>query len=250
MGKLDGLVAIVTGSSRGLGRAIAKEYGREGAKVVVCARPQSPTGLPGTIGTAVQDIEAEGGEAFAVPCDVTEEGQVQDMVQKVMERYGKIDVLVNNAGLMIPSESFLDIEPDRWDQCFLVNVRGPYLTCRYVVPVMMEQRRGSIISIGSRAGNASRNGGTSYCTTKAAFHWMTLCLAEELREYNVAANVLEPGAMRSEGSSIIPYAQRDWHERIEPEEVGPTVVYLALQDARSMTGQMVTHGEFGKTWGT
>ena len=125
MGKMDGLVAIVTGGSRGLGRAIAGEYAREGAKVVVCARPQSPTGLTGTIDETARGIRAEGGEAFPVPCDVSDESQVNDMVERVMERYGQIDVLVNNAGIMVLGESILEIDTARWDQNMAVNVRGP-----------------------------------------------------------------------------------------------------------------------------
>ena len=139
---MKGMVAIVTGASRGLGRAIAREYAREGASVVLTARPRSPTGLPGTILETAADIEANGGKAFPVPCDVSDEDQVKEMVQKVMDRYGKIDMLVNNAGIMIIGEPFLDIDPDRFDQLMAANVRGPYLTCRHVVPIMMDQRRG------------------------------------------------------------------------------------------------------------
>ena len=246
--QMKGLVAIVTGASRGLGRAIASEYAREGAKVVVSARPQSPTGLKGTIEETAQDIQQAGGEALAVHCDVSDEGQVKAMVEKVMDSYGRIDVLVNNAGIMIPSEPFLDIGPERWDQLMAVNLRGSYLTCRYVVPVMMEQRSGSIISIGTLAGTAPRFGGTAYCSSKAALHMFTLCLAEELRDYNVAVNVLRPGALKTEGSAAIPWAQRDWNDRIEPEDVGPSAVSLALQTAETLTGQIALRSEFGKTW--
>ena len=247
--RMKGLVAVVTGGSRGLGRAIAREFGREGARIVVCARPDSPAPLPGTIHETVKDIEAGGGEAFSVPCDVTDEEQVRSMVQQVMDRYGRIDVLVNNAGIMIPSEPFLDIEPGRWDESMAVNVRGPYLTCRYVVPVMMEQRRGNILNIGSGAGVNHRAGGTIYCTSKAALHMFSLSLAEEVREHNIAVNILDPGPLKSEGSSIIPWARHDWHIRVEPEVVAPSAVYLALQDAQSFTGRLVLRREFGETWG-
>lgn len=250
MGKMEGLVAIVTGSSRGLGRAIAKAYAREGARVVVCARPKSPTGLPGTIDETARAIQAEGGEVFPVPCDVADEAQVKAMVQQVMERYGQIDVLVNNAGVMIIAEPFLEINPSRWDLLMNANVRGPYLMCWYVLPVMVKQRRGSIINIGSRMGwDADRGGGVPYSTSKAAVHMLSLTLAREVREYNIAVNILNPGGLKSEGSSVVPWARHDWHERIEPEVVGPCAVYLALQDANSLTGQLVRQSEFGKTWG-
>ena len=250
MGKMEGLVAIVTGSSRGLGRAIAKEYAREGAKVVICARPQSPTGLWGTIYETAKAIKDEGGEAFALKCDVSDETQVKDMVQRVMERYGRIDVLVDNAGMMILGERFLEIDAGRWDEILKVNVFGPYLTCRYVLPMMIKAQRGSVINIGSRMGNDHKaGGGVPYPTSKAALHMFSLCLADEVREHNIAVNILSPGSMRSEGSAAIPWAQHDWHERVEPDVVGPSSVFLALQDARSFTGQYVLRSEFGKTWG-
>ena len=246
--QMKGLVAIVTGGSRGLGRAIAKEYARQGAKVVVTARPRSPTGLPGTIDETVDDIRREGGEALPVPCDAADEDQVEAMVGQVMDLYRQIDVLVNNAGIMIPFEPFLDIGPERWDQLMAANIRGPYLACRGVLPVMMQQRRGSIVNIGSGAASNHRAGGSAYCTSKAALHMFSLCLAEEAREYNVAVNVLDPGGLRSEGSSVIPWARNTWPERLEPEEVAPSAVCLALQSAEAMTGRVVLTSEFGKTW--
>ena len=250
MDEMKGMVAIVTGSSRGLGRAIAIEYGREGATVVVCARPKSPTQLPGTIEETAQEILDYGGESLAIACDVSEEDQVKSMVRQVMERYGKVDVLVNNAGIMILGESFLDIEPARWDQMMNVNLRGAYLTCRYVLPIMIGQRRGSIVNIGSFAASDPRINGTAYCSSKAALHMFSQCLAEDVREYNIAVNILDPGSMKSEGSSVIPWARHDWDQRVEPEIVGPSAVYLALRDAHSLTGQVVLRREFGQTWGT
>ena len=246
--QMKGLVAIVTGASRGLGRAVAKEYARQGAKVVVASRPHSPTGLAGTAYQTAQDIQREGGEALPVPCDVADEGDVRAMVDQAMDRYGQIDVLVNNAGIMIPSEPFLDIEPERWDLLMAANVRGPYLVCRSVLPVMMQRRRGSIINVGSGAGTTSRAGGTAYCSSKAALHMFSLCLAEDVREYDIAVNVLDPGGLKSEGSSVIPWAHRNWSERVEPEEVVPSAVFLALQSAGTMTGRVVLRSEYGKTW--
>ena len=161
--QMKGMVAIVTGASRGLGKAIALAYAAEGARVAVCARPSSPTGQPGTAADTASEIEAMGGEALGIPCDVTNESQVKAMVKQVTERYGRIDVLVNNAGIMIIDEPFLDIGPERWDNLMAVNVRGPYLCCRYVLPVMVKQGSGSVVNIGSGMGVALvRGGGTAY----------------------------------------------------------------------------------------
>ena len=250
MGQMDGMVAIVTGASRGLGRAIAREYAREGASVVICARSQSPAGLAGTLQETTDDIRDAGGEVLAVSCDVTMESEVNEMVERAVERYGRIDVLFNNAGVMVLGESLLEIDPARWDQLMKINVGGPFLCSRAVAPVMMKQRRGSIINIGSRmATDPAQGGGVLYSASKAAVHMFSLCLADEVRDYNIAVNILSPGSMRSEGSAAIPWTQRDWHERVDPSEVGPSAVYLALQDASTFTGQLAARADFGVTWG-
>ena len=250
MAKMDGMVAIVTGASRGLGRAIAMEYAREGASVAVCARSQSPTGLAGTLEETAQAIHDAGGEVFPLACDVTDQVQVEEMIRRVVDRYGRIDVLFNNAGAMVLGESLLEIEPDSWDRVMTVNVRGPYLCSRAALPTMIEQQRGSIINIGSRmATDPMQGGGVLYSASKAAVQMFSLCLAEEVREHNIAVNILSPGSLRSEGSAAIPWTQRDWHERVEPSVVGPSAVYLALQSAETFTGQLALRAEFGQTWG-
>ena len=172
------------------------------------------------------------------------------MVRQAADRYGKIDVLFNNAGAMVMGESILDIEPARWEQIMRVNTFGPYLCTRAVLPVMMAQRRGSIINVGSRtADDPAQGGGVLYSASKAAVHIFSRCLAEEVRDYNIAVNILSPGAMRSEGSAAIPWAQRDWHERVDPSVIGPCAVFLALQDATTFTGQLAARADFGTTWG-
>ena len=248
--KMDGMVAIVTGASRGLGRAIAKEFAAEGAKVVVSARRSSPTGLPGTAVETATQIRDRGGEAMALTCDVSNEEQVVAMASQTIDMYGRIDVLVNNAGVMVLGETILDIDADKWDQSVAANLRGPYLCCRSVLPWMIRQKRGSIIHIGSRMGSdPEQGGGVLYSSTKAAVHMFSYCLAEEVREHNIAVNILSPGGLKTEGSAAIPWTQRDWEQRVEPEAVGPSAVYLALQNASTFTGQYVLRAEFGETWG-
>ena len=247
--KMDSMVAIVTGASRGLGRAIAKEFAAEGAAVVVCARRSSPTGLPGTAVETAEQIRSQGGEAIALTCDVSNEEQVRAMVGQTIDMYRQIDVLVNNAGVMVLGETLLDIAPDGWDGSVAANLREPYLCCRTVLPTMIKQGRGSIINIGSRMGSDhEQGGGVLYSATKAAVHMFSLCLAEEVREHNVAVNILSPGGLRSEGSAAIPWTQRDWEQRVKPEAVGPSAVYLALQNASTFTGRLVQRAEFGETW--
>ncbi len=186
------------------------------------------------------------------PATIREETaeQIRSQGGQTIDMYGTIDVLVNNAGIMVLGETLLDIVPDEWDQSVAANLRGPYLCCRAVLPPMIEQGRGSIINIGSCMGSShEQGGGVLYSATKAAVHMFSLCLAEEVREHNIAVNILSPGGLRTEGSAAIPWTKRDWEQRVEPEAVGPSAVYLALQDASSFTGQLVQRAEFGETWG-
>ncbi|MBM3926201.1 MAG: SDR family oxidoreductase [SAR202 cluster bacterium] len=248
--KMKGMVAIVTGASRGIGRAIAIEYGRQGAVVVAASRAASPTGLPGTAEQTAYQIASLGGKALAVHCDVTDEKQVKSMVDEVMAKYGKIDVLVNNAGLIIVGDKFLDIEPARWDKLMAINIRGPYLCCRYVAQVMVKQKRGSIINVGSRMGaDPTTGGGTAYSASKAALHMLSFTLAEELREHNVAVNIYSPGSVKTEGAWLNEWNHKNWDSRYEPEASGPCAVYLALQSAESLTGRYLHRDDFGKKWG-
>ena len=208
MAKMKGLVAVVTGASRGLGRAIAVEYARQGAKVVISARPQSPTGLAGTVEETAQAIRDAGGEVLSLACDVTDEGQVGNMIRQTVDSFGKLDVLFNNAGVMSMGETIEDIEPDRWDQIMRINTRGPYLCCRAALPAMIAQGRGSIVNVGSRAAdNPKGGGGVAYSASKAAVHVFSFCLAKEVREHNIAVNVLSPGPMKSEGLGRHPVHQ-------------------------------------------
>lgn len=245
--RLADKVAIVTGSSRGIGKAIALAYAQEGARVVVVARSETPGRLPGTIYQTAEEIHALGGEALPIRCDVTDEEQVKSMVSQVMERYGRIDVLVNNAGVTLRTP-ILQTETRHWDLIMRVNLRGPFLCCKYVLPVMISQRRGSIINITSRAGERAVPGGVHYAVSKAGLNMFTLGLAEEVREYNIAVNALDPGLIKTEGAVLTRPKDFDWVGYEPPEAMGPAAVWLALQTAQTFTGRVVKRTEFGRTW--
>ncbi|MCS7206683.1 MAG: SDR family NAD(P)-dependent oxidoreductase [Dehalococcoidia bacterium] len=240
-------VAIVTGSSRGIGKAIALAYAREGAKVVVVARSETEGRLPGTIHQTAQEIRALGGEALPIRCDVTDEEQVKSMVAQVMERYGRIDVLVNNAAIILRTP-IVQTETRHWDLLIRVNLRGPFLCCKYVLPILMAQRQGNILNITSRAAERAVPGGVHYAVSKAGLNMFTLGLAEEVREYNIAVNALDPGFIKTEGAVLTRPANFDWSGAEPPEVVGPAAVWLAQQTAQTFTGRIVRRSEFGKTW--
>ena len=246
---MQGLVAVVTGSSRGIGKGIAKVFGAEGANVVVAARSEEDGGrLPGNIHLTVQEIRESGGEAIAVRCDVTDEEQIQALAKAVTDAYGRIDVLVNNAGVQV-NVGLLDLPTRHWDLTMRVNLRGPFLCYKYLAPVMAAQRSGSIVNITSGAGETVRPRGVSYAVSKAGLNMMTKGLAQELEEYNIAVNALSPGGIKTEGAVFVRPRDFDWTGWEPPEVVGPPAAWLARQTAQSFTGQVVDRTGFGKTWG-
>ena len=247
---MQNLVAIVTGSSRGIGKGIAKVFGEEGARVVVVARSEEEGGrLPGNIHLTTQEIQEVGGQAMALRCDVTDEEQVQAMAQAVMEAYGRIDVLVNNAGVQV-NVGLLELQTRHWDLTMRGNLRGPFLCCKHIAPMMVEQRSGNILNITSSAGENVRPRGISYAVTKAGLNIMTRGLAQELEEHNIAVNALNPGPVKTEGAVLVRPPDFDWTNWDPPEVVGVAAAWLAQQTAQSFTGRIVDRTEFGNTWGT
>lgn len=243
--KLEGKVAIVTGASRGIGKAIAIALAREGADVVVAARTEEETGpLPGTIHKTADEIHSSGRRSLAIKTDVTKEEQVAEMVSRTLEEFGRIDILVNNAGINVPG-GVLDISVKRWDLIIAVNLRGTFLCTKAVLPTMIERRSGSIINLSSILGSREISGSVAYGVTKAAIERFTYGLAEEVREYNIAVNAMCPGYTDTEGIRVwAPGVDRSGWQK--PEMWGRYAVFLAAQEARSLTGRALTADELDK----
>lgn len=240
--KLEGKVAIITGASRGIGKAIALALARAGADVVVAARTEEEKGpLPGTIHKTADEIHTLGRRALAIKTDVTKEEEVEAMVRRTIEEFGGIDVLVNNAGINVPG-TILDVSTKRWDLIMAVNLRGTFLCTRAVLPKMMEQRRGSIINLSSILGTRVIEGGVPYGVTKAAIERFTSGLAEEVKGYNIAVNALCPSYTDTEGIRLWAFDVDRSHWQ-KPELWGRYAVFLACQDASTLTGRSLTAEE-------
>jgi NAD(P)-dependent dehydrogenase (short-subunit alcohol dehydrogenase family) len=249
-------VAIVTGGSRGIGRAICLGFAAQGAKVVVASRTEVDTSTgtdfgryaAGTIHDTARMIETQGGSAIGIKCDVTQADDIRHLVEATLARFGRIDVLVSNAGVDCESP-VVDMDIDLLDRCLAVNVRAPLLLCKFALPSMLAQRSGSIFGITSGSARAYRPARVGYSMSKAALERMFLSLAEELRPAGIAVNLLGPGRVDTwmnrrgdwPGTAHIPMAQ--------PEAIIPAAVWLAQQSAASFTGQVVERAEFGVTWG-
>lgn len=249
-------VAVVTGGSRGIGRAICLGLARQGAKVLVASRTEADTSTgtefvryaAGTIHDTARMIQTEGGSAVGIKCDVTQADDVRRLVDFTLARFGRIDILVNNAGIDCESP-VVDLDIDLLDRCLAINVRAALLLCKFALPGMLAQRSGSIFCISSGAAHGYRPGRVGYSMSKAALERMFLSLAEEVRPCHIAVNVLVPGRVDTwmnrrgdwPGTAHIPMAQ--------PEAIIPAAVWLAQQTAASFTGQVVERSDFGVTWG-
>ena len=253
---LRGKVAIVTGGSRGIGRAICLGLAGQGAKVVVASRTEVDTSAgtefakyaAGTNHDTAQMIQTQGGTALGIKCDVTQVEDIRHLVEATLARFGRIDIVVNNAGIDCEAP-VVDLDIDLLDRCLAVNVRAPLVLCKFVLPNMLARRSGSIFCITSGAARAYRLGRVGYSMSKAALERMFLSLAEEVRPQNIAVNVLSPGRVDTwmnrrgawPGTAHIPMVQ--------PEAIMPAAIWLAQQSAATFTGQVVERADFGVTWG-
>ncbi|MGB2695974.1 MAG: SDR family oxidoreductase [Dehalococcoidia bacterium] len=234
-------VAIVTGSSRGVGKFIATELAMKGCHIVVAARSEAEGDpkLPGTIFSTAEELRSLGAKALPVRTDVTDEESVRAMVQQTLAEFGRIDILINNSGVMFPGRLW-EIPLKRWDLVMRVNVRGVVTCCQAVLPHMIERRDGVIINISSIAADQSGGGNISYSVTKQALRKFSEGLAEEVKEHNVRVFALSP-----EGLVITPGTM--YHRLPEqmpsgpfveaPEAMGRATVFLCGDDAKSLVGR-------------
>lgn len=248
---LEGKVAVVTGGSRGLGRAIALGLSREGAAVVIAARSEAEqANLPGTIYQTAEEINASGATALAIPCDVTDEKSVHQMVAKTMLKFNRVDVLVNNAGIAFYAP-ILETPLKRWELVFKVNLSGAFSCAKAVLPQMIRQRGGSIINISSLAADERDEGtvptGVAYAASKAGLDRMTLGLATEAGKYNIAVNAVKPHRVVDTDGMRLWMPDADQSKWQSADMMVQAVIFLAGQDSKGITGTIATDREIC-TW--
>ena len=240
---LDGRVAIVTGSSRGIGRAMVLRLAREGAAVVVTGKSEEGTDkLPGSIHTVAAEVEAAGGRALAVRVDVRHEDEVEAMVQRTVEHFGRVDILVNNAGALW-WQPILETPPKRYDLMWQINVRAAYLCAYYALPHMVAQHWGHIINCSPPISTVPSPGHVAYMTTKMGMTRVAIGIAAEHSSDGVAANSLWPVTM-IESLATINWGLADRSQWRSPEILCDAMMEILRSEPPSLTGQQILDEPF------
>lgn len=232
---LEDKVVMVTGASQGLGRALALAYAKEGASLVINARSED------SVRPVAEEVEKLGADVLAVAADVSEAESVQALVDAAVERFGRIDVLVNNAGLLGPRVAIADYPEDEWRQVLDVNLTGPYLVARAAIPHVPEG--GSIINVVSGVSVEGRAEWGAYSVSKFGIEGLTQILAAELQKSGVRVNAVDPGGMRTDMRAAA-YPEEDPETKITPEENTAIFLYLASDESKGVTGERFKAQQF------
>ena len=227
--KLENKVALITGGSRGIGKAVAAAFAHEGAKLALCARSTDE------LQQTVAELHGMKAQAQGWPCDVTMESSVKDFVHEAQRAFGRIDILVNNAGVMTRPAPMVELEVRKWDYTIAVNLRGPFLVTQAVLPFMLKQKSGSVINVSSTIGRGAYANFVAYATSKWGLEGFTQTLAAELRSSHIRMNSVEPGYVATKLTG---------YRGSNPESVTDVFVYLASDESKSVTGKMLS----SSTW--
>jgi 3-oxoacyl-[acyl-carrier protein] reductase len=239
--RLQDQVALVTGGSRGIGRAIVQAFAAEGARVAFVYR-----GSQQAADILAAEVKQNGGTILAIQADVTKSAEAQAAVERVEKEWSQFDILVNNAGV-IQDDLFVRLEPEAWDKVLQTNLGGTYNFCRAVAYTLMKQRRGRIINISSVAADHANPGQTNYAASKGAINAFTRALAVELASRNVTVNAIAPGFIETDMSEAVRNKAGDLIKKMipmrrlgQPQDIARVAVFLASAESAYMTGQVLT----------
>ena len=237
IGTLDGKVAVITGASKGIGKATALAFAAAGAKVVLASRTRED------IAQVAANLSAGGTEVLAVPTDVTDVEAVQYLMQRTLDVYQRLDILVNNAG----SGRFgriVDFAPDDWEMVLNSNLKGVYLCAKYALPPMLAQGSGQIINVLSIAAKVAFEASSAYCAAKAGALALTKVLSAEVRQQNIRVTAILPGSVHTTFWDEVPEPP-DFEKMLKPEHVADTILSVCQQPLGMVTEEIVVTPPLG-----
>lgn len=237
MGEIAGKTVLVTGASRGIGASAAREFADAGANVVLLART----------GGAISDLAQEiGVSALAIPCDVSRYGDVETAIHTAAAKFGALDVVINNAGVIEPISPLATSDPEAWGHAIDINLKGVYYGMRAAMPLMQAAGGGTIITISSGAAHNALEGWSHYCSSKAGAAMMTMCAHKEGAGKGIRAMGLSPGTVATEmqreikASGINPVSAMEWQDHIPPEWVAKALIWMCTSDSDEYLGQEIS----------
>jgi NAD(P)-dependent dehydrogenase (short-subunit alcohol dehydrogenase family) len=247
--KLQGQVAVITGGGRGIGAAAAQRLATAGANVVLTARSEEQ------IQTVADQIRTAGGRAIAVAADVSDLEQVEEVMESALDQFNRVDIVINNAGVIWPMEEIADVDPEEWAYAIHVNLVGAFYVAHNALPLMLDQGYGRILNITSGAAHSPIVGASAYCASKAGLDMLTQTLAKEVEGTGVTINGLSPGMVDTEMQADIRSVDTEesrldftyWHEThekgalIPPAEIADLIYWLVGPWSRQHTGQIFRH---------
>ena len=231
--KLLGKVALVTGGSRGIGRAIAAAYTQAGASVFICGRDQA------AVDGAINELRGDGGNIDGAAGDIGSSDDAKRLVQSALSRFATIDVLVNNAGILGPRETIADYPISVWNEVIRINLTGLFLITHEVLPIMLARRSGSIINVTSGVGRMGKAKWGAYAVAKAGLEGFTQVLADEVKSLGIRVNSVNPAATRTRMRAAA-YPTEDPLTLPSAESITPIFVHLASADSSGVTGQSLS----------
>ena len=234
---LEGKVAIVTGASKGIGKAITTSLANAGVKVVLAARTQN------TVEQVAAELRKSGTEVIAQPTDVTDVDAVQNLVLRTLDTYQRLDILINNAGNGIFGP-VSDFDPNDWDSVINSNLKGVYLCAKYALPHLLAQGGGQIINVLSIAAKVAFPASSAYCSAKAGALAFTKVLAAEVRDQNIRVTAILPGSVETPFWEDIPQ-HPDFDKMLKPEHVAQTVLFVCQQPVGVVTEEIVVMPPLG-----
>lgn len=228
--KLQGKHVVITGASKGLGRALAMRFAAEGASLTVCARSIK------LLDSLKADLAMRSADVVALPCDISDSQSVAAFAEQTLAARKSVDVLINNASILGPRVAIADYPAREWDEVIQTNVHGTFFLTKAFVPAMMSRGAGAVINVSSSVGRTGRKLWGAYAVSKFAVEGLTQVLAEELKPFNIRVNSVNPGPMATEMRRQA-YPQEDPATLRTPEQLTEVFVYLASDDGKGISGQ-------------